>query len=117
MTDDEVLTRIREHLPLLQDILAVCELRAAERAEARATALAQAQQAPTAPTITPEALQALHALLASSPVASNGAAANGHTPAQPPRCPAHGVMRESKKPGTWFCPQKLADGTYCESKA
>jgi hypothetical protein len=118
VTDDEVLTRIREHLPLLQDILEVCELRAAERAEARATALAQAQQAPTAPAFTPEALQALQVLLAASPVASNGAAANGHTPASPPRCPAHGDMREStKQPGTWFCTQKLPTGKYCPSKA
>ena len=94
-----------------------CETRAAERAAARDAALAQAHTQ-TAPTLTPEALQALHALLVASPVASNGAAANGHTPASPPRCPAHGDMREStKQPGTWFCTQKLPTGKYCPSKA
>jgi hypothetical protein len=120
VSDEEVLDRIREHLPLLHDILDACETRAAERAAARAAAQAQAQapQAPTTPALTPEALQALHALLVAPPAASNGAAANGHALTAPPRCPAHGAMRESTKaPGTWFCAQKLADGSFCKSKA
>jgi hypothetical protein len=124
VTDEEVLDRIREHLPLLQDILDACETRAAERAAARDATLAQAQQAQaqTPPALTPEALQALHALLVAPAGASNGAAANGHanghTPTAPPRCPAHGDMREStKQPGTWFCTQKLPTGKYCPSKA
>ena len=44
-TDEEVMTRIREQLPLLQDILAACEERAARRAAEREAAQAQAQQA------------------------------------------------------------------------
>jgi len=43
--DAEVIERIRTQLPLLQDILEVHELRAAERAAARATVLGQAQAA------------------------------------------------------------------------
>jgi hypothetical protein len=120
VTDAEVLDRIRETLPLLQDILEACQTRADERADERAAAQAQAQAqatAPTAPALTPDALQALQALLAASPVASNGHA-NGHAPASLPRCPAHGDMRESTKaPGTWFCTQKLPTGKYCPNKA
>lgn len=34
-----------------------------------------------------------------------------------PVCRIHGrPMKESKK-GGWFCPAKLADGSYCEEKA
>lgn len=34
-----------------------------------------------------------------------------------PICQYHGPMKESgKAPGTWFCPQKMGDGTYCKSK-
>ena len=122
VSDDEVLTRIREHLPLLQDILDACETRAAERAAARDAAQAQAQATP-APALTPETLmQAMQALLTAPAGASTGAAANGHangnTLASPPRCPAHGDMRASTKAlGTWFCAQKLADGSYCTTKA
>lgn len=32
-------------------------------------------------------------------------------------CEWHGPMRESTKaPGTWFCPKRKADGTYCPSR-
>ena len=45
------------------------------------------------------------------------------TPTQvttPPRashdCAWHGPLRESTKaPGTWFCPKKKSDGSYCPS--
>ena len=34
-----------------------------------------------------------------------------------PICQYHGAMKESSKaPGTWYCPQKMGDGTYCKSK-
>ena len=117
-TDDDVIDRIDATLQRLHDLFEVHEMRAAERAEARATALAHAQ-AQTTPALTPDVLQALHALLVAPPIASNGVAAHatGHTPPSP-RCPEHGAMREStQKTGTWFCPQKLADGTYCKAKA
>jgi hypothetical protein len=115
-TDDEVFTRIREHLPLLQDILDACETRATARAAARDAAVAQAQaQAQATPTLTPELVQALHAVVAAQ---HHGAAANGQAPTSPPRCPEHGVMREStKEPGTWYCTHKLPTGKYCPTKA
>jgi hypothetical protein len=49
VTDDDVLTRIREHLPLLQDILAACETRAAERPAVR-----EATQTPQTPPDEPD---------------------------------------------------------------
>ena len=34
-----------------------------------------------------------------------------------PVCPVHGsAMRESRKPGEYFCSKKLADGSYCKAK-
>lgn len=35
-----------------------------------------------------------------------------------PICEFHGPLKEStKKPGTWYCPAKMGDGSYCKSKA
>jgi hypothetical protein len=35
----------------------------------------------------------------------------------PPRCNLHNrPMKPSKKPGGWFCPAKLGDGSYCSEK-
>lgn len=47
--------------------------------------------------------------------AASGAAPQ---PGQPPICVYHGPMKESdKRPGTWYCPKKLADGSgYCKEK-
>lgn len=56
--------------------------------------------------------------------------ANGYTPtaqrqangapgqqAAGPVCPYHGPMKSSTKvPGTFYCPQKMGDGTYCKTK-
>jgi hypothetical protein len=43
-----------------------------------------------------------------------------HKPMQPtqaPVCPWHGAMKESTKAkGTWYCPAKMADGSYCKSR-
>lgn len=34
-----------------------------------------------------------------------------------PICEYHGPMKEStKRPGTFFCPAKMGDGSYCKSK-
>ena len=34
-----------------------------------------------------------------------------------PTCPHHGGMKESTKvKGTWFCPSKMGDGSYCKEK-
>lgn len=52
----------------------------------------------------------------SSPNASAVPAAAA--PGQPPVCPYHGPMKESTaRPGTWFCPKKMGDGSgYCKEK-
>ena len=37
-------------------------------------------------------------------------------PSQPPVCLWHGAMKESTRAkGTWYCPAKVADGSYCKS--
>jgi hypothetical protein len=34
-----------------------------------------------------------------------------------PRCPTHGPMKPSTKAkGAWYCPAKMADGSYCQSR-
>jgi hypothetical protein len=36
---------------------------------------------------------------------------------QTPVCAWHGAMKESTKAkGTWYCPAKMADGSYCKSR-
>jgi hypothetical protein len=38
-------------------------------------------------------------------------------PRQPPVCPWHGAMKASTKAkGTWYCPAKMADGSYCKAR-
>jgi hypothetical protein len=38
-------------------------------------------------------------------------------PSQPPVCSWHGAMKESTKAtGTWYCPAKMADGSYCKPR-
>jgi hypothetical protein len=41
-------------------------------------------------------------------------------PARPtettPQCPTHGAMKPSTKGKGWYCPRKLADGTWCKGK-
>jgi hypothetical protein len=37
--------------------------------------------------------------------------------AQTPVCPWHGAMKESTKAkGTWYCPTKMADGSWCRGR-
>jgi hypothetical protein len=37
--------------------------------------------------------------------------------AGPPSCKYHGPMKESSKaPGTFYCPAKMGDGTYCKER-
>jgi hypothetical protein len=45
-------------------------------------------------------------------------AATGAAEAGTPVCEYHGPMKASSKaPGTWYCPSKMGDGSYCKSKA
>ena len=34
-------------------------------------------------------------------------------PAEVPQCPQHGAKKPSTKGKGWYCPHKLADGTWC----
>jgi hypothetical protein len=39
------------------------------------------------------------------------------TTPQPPVCQWHGTMKESTKAkGTWYCPAKRGDGSYCQER-
>ncbi|QQS46467.1 MAG: hypothetical protein IPM66_21600 [Acidobacteriota bacterium] len=39
-------------------------------------------------------------------------------PAVPPVCPVHKkTMKPSRKPGSFFCPGKNPDGSFCDEKA
>jgi hypothetical protein len=43
-------------------------------------------------------------------------AQSGHTADDTPQCPTHGAMKPSTKGKGWYCPHKLADGSWCKSK-
>jgi len=59
-------------------------------------------------------LARLEALLQRFPVETP--AQDSATP-QTPVCAWHGAMQESTKAkGTWYCPAKMADGSYCKSR-
>lgn len=46
------------------------------------------------------------------------AAAPPRTNGQAPVCEWHGAMKPSPRaPGTWYCPNKLGDGSWCKNKA
>ena len=49
-----------------------------------------------------------------------GQAPADHSTMQPtptPVCQWHGAMKESTKAkGMWYCPAKMADGSYCKSR-
>lgn len=50
---------------------------------------------------------------AARPAAAEAPASNGA-----PTCRVHGTaMKESRKPGSYFCSKKLANGEYCTEKA
>lgn len=71
-------------------------------------------------------LTRLAALLARYPQACGGKRtpdAPAHTPppstaGETPTCPYHGAMRESTKvKGTFYCPSRMGDGTFCKEKS
>ena len=118
VTDDEVLTRIREQLPLLQDILAACETRAAER-----PAASEAAQAPQAPSDAHASSQQATPPAQETP--RNGRAndrRNGHNQRSRPTgdqdtawCSLHNVAMKQhvNERGTWFS-HTLGNGRYCK---
>jgi hypothetical protein len=40
----------------------------------------------------------------------------GATDSTTPQCPRHGTMKPSTKGKGWYCPRKLADGSWCKGK-
>ncbi len=62
-------------------------------------------------------LQRLAVVLDQFPVEPKAQACTPPTPAQTPVCQWHGAMKESvKAPGTWYCPSKMGDGSYCHER-
>ena len=50
--------------------------------------------------------------------AANAPPAQAQTPGETPTCPYHGAMRESTKvKGTFYCPSRMEDGTFCKEKS
>jgi hypothetical protein len=43
-------------------------------------------------------------------------AQHGQTTDETPQCPTHGAMKRSTKGKGWYCPHKLADGSWCKGK-
>lgn len=62
-------------------------------------------------------VEAMRGLLDAPTPASTPAAAPSAPPVETPACPTHGPMKPSTKvAGKWFCPKKLLDGSYCQSR-
>jgi hypothetical protein len=62
-------------------------------------------------------LARLETLLQRFPLEPKTQACTPPTPSQTPVCTWHGAMKESvKAPGTWYCPNKMADGSYCQER-
>jgi hypothetical protein len=55
-------------------------------------------------------LQRLEAVLQRFPVAAKSAEDTT------PLCPTHGLMKPSTKGKGWYCPTKLADGSWCKGR-
>ena len=58
----------------------------------------------------------LQVLLAEYPAAPTAAAAVPTSPPPAPVCQWHGAMKASTKHGGWYCPAKMADGSYCKER-
>jgi hypothetical protein len=130
-TDEEVMSRIREQLPLLQDILEACEARARRRAAER-----EAVQAPQAPQVQPPAGAPidLQALLQQAVQQALAAQANGQAPGTPPPAPpstgpaaatggapfchVHQAPLElrSNERGSWWSHWVASEKRYCKGE-
>jgi hypothetical protein len=129
ISDAELQTRIKDTLPLLQDILEGCEARAARRAAereaAQAAPAAQAQQAPP-PASAPADLHALLQQAVQQALAAQrtGAApANGQAPptaanGTAPFCQAHQAPLElrSNDRGSWWSHWVAGEKRYCKGE-
>jgi hypothetical protein len=62
-------------------------------------------------------LARLETLLQRFPLEPKAQACTPPAPSQPPVCQWHGAMKESTKaPGTYYCPSKMGDGSYCRER-
>jgi len=62
-------------------------------------------------------LERLRVLLAQYPAAPEKPGATPpQTPPPAPVCQWHGPMKPSTKHGGWYCPAKMADGSYCKER-
>jgi hypothetical protein len=62
-------------------------------------------------------LTRLETLLQRFPLEPKAQASTPPAPSQAPVCQWHGAMKESvKAKDTWFCPAKMADGTFCKER-
>jgi hypothetical protein len=119
--DAELQTRIKDTLPMLQDILEACEARAARRAaerEAAQAALAsQAQQAPP-PVSTPADLQGLLQQAVQQALAANGQAPSAAANGTAPFCQAHHASLElrSNERGSWWSHWVASEKRYCKGE-
>jgi hypothetical protein len=123
--DAELQARIKDTLPMLQDILEGCEERAARRVAAREAAHAaqapQAQPAAGAPDLQALLQQAVQQALAAQ---STGAApANGQAPpatanGTAPFCQAHQAPLElrSNDRGSWWSHWVASEKRYCKGE-
>jgi hypothetical protein len=59
----------------------------------------------------------LDALLARYPVEGQSPAVAAPVPQTVPMCKYHGAMKPSTKSKGFYCPAKMADGTYCTERA
>lgn len=65
-----------------------------------------------------EVLTRLETVLRRYPVGHPNGQGASAAPQPRPVCPWHGAMKESTKvAGSFFCPAKMADGTYCKERA
>src|SRR6266542_1189585 len=62
-------------------------------------------------------LARLETLLQRFPLEPKAQASTPSAPSQTPLCQWHGAMKESTKaPGTWYCPSKMGDSSYCHER-
>jgi hypothetical protein len=124
--DAELQARIKDTLPLLQDILEGCEARAARRAAEREAAQAQQAQQVQPPAGAPADLQTLlqQAVQQALAAQSNGtASANGQAPpaaahGTAPFCQAHQTPLElrSNARGSWWSHWVASEKRYCKGE-
>jgi hypothetical protein len=108
--DAEGQARLHAFVPTFREIVAALEAMQAEREAAKAAPAPAHEAAPASANVQALIAAAVQQALAAhpAPVApSNGTA---------PLCPTHGAMKPSTKGKGWYCPAKLADGSWCNSR-